>query len=199
MNTEAMDQTLAFTAVLELHPGGRTMTDAEAQPIRQALREAMTTAQPKDRWAFAKAWLADYLATTALAEHDAEGPRGPGYFPPFRSRMDYQMALAIARSAHPSRVLAHTGCYRYGRFTEVTIAGQTAYVCVVMMGTEIARFFPTEVQLFSGGHRSPSTSEALSNLVDGGYFYHDKGVLIFSRYGTGSRTPVGDGQTYSYL
>ena len=203
MDTKAMDQTLAFTAVLELHPGGRTMTETEAAPIRKALAEAMTAANPKDRWAFAKAWLADHLATTALAEHDAAGPQGPGYFPPLRSRMDYRMALAIARSAHPSRVLAHTGCYRYGRFTEVTIAGQTAYVCVVMMGTEIARFFPTEVQLFSGGHRSPSTSEALSNLVTGGYFYHDGGKLIFSRYDTtGSQrrgTPVGDGQTYSYL
>jgi len=200
MNTEAMDQTLAFTAVLELHPGGRTMTDAEAQPIRQALREAMTAAQPKDRWAFAKAWLGDYLATVALAEHDEHGGRyRNGYTPPIHSRMDYRMALAIARSAHPSRVLAHTGQLRYGRFTAVTIAGQVAYVCVVMMGTEIARFFPTEVQLFSGGHRTTSTSEALSNLVDGGYFYHDKGVLFFSRYGTGSRTPVGDGQTYSYL
>jgi|SRR5215469_1620515 len=194
-----LNPTLAFTAVLELHPGGRTMTDAEAKPIRQALCAALDEAKPKDAWAFAKAWIEDYLATTALAEHDAQGPQGPGYFPPFRTRMDYRMALAIARSAHPSRVLAHTGCYRYGRFTEVTIAGQTAYVCVVMMGTEIARFFPTEVQLFSGGHRSPSTSEALSNLVTGGYFYHRDRVLWFSSYRPGV-DPIEhrEGAPYSY-
>jgi len=185
--------------VLELHPGGRTMTDAEAQPIRQALAEAMTAANPKDRWEFAKAWLAGRLAEQALAESDAQGAP---YGIPHRSRIDYRMALAIARSAHPSRVLANTRVYRYGRFTEVTIGGQTAYVCVVMMGTEIARFFPEGVQLFAGGHKTVTTADALSNLVTGGYFYHDKRVLYFSAYATtGShRTgePARDGAVYPY-
>ena len=199
MNTEAMDQTLAFTAVLELHPGGRTMTDAEAQPIRQALREAMTAAQPKDRWAFAKAWLGDYLATVALAEHDEHGARyARGYTLPYHSRIDFRMALAIARSAHPKRVLAHTGMLRYGEFREIT----PEYVTVWMMGNCIARFRPEGVQLSACGRTTATTSEALSNLVTGGYFYHDGGVLIFSAYeSTGSHrtgTPAPDGAAYPY-
>jgi len=57
-------------------------------------------------------------------------------------------------------------------------------VAVVMMGSEIARFFPEGVQLFACGHKTVTTADALSNLVTGGYFYHDKRVLIFSAYGT---------------
>ena len=195
-----LNPTLAFTAVLELHPGGRTMTDAEAKPIRQALCAALDEDKPKDAWAYAKAWIEDYLATTALAEHDEHGARyARGYTLPYHSRIDFRMALAIARSAHPKRVLAHTGMLRYGEFREIT----PEYVTVWMMGNCIARFYPDHVQFSACGRTTATTSEALSNLVTGGYFYHDKGVLIFSRYDTtGSQrrgTPAPDSRTYSYL
>lgn len=194
MNTAAMDQTLAFTAVLELHPRGRSMTDAEAKPIRQALREAMTAAQPKDRWAFSRAWIEDRLATEAIAESDAQGAP---YVIPMRSRIDYRLALAIARSKHPSRVIAITSVYRYAKFTE-----GDGYVDVHLMGSHIARFWPHRVQLWSRGYHTQTTAEALSNLVTGGYFYHDKGVLMFSAYETtGSHRaghPHREGQPYDY-
>jgi hypothetical protein len=179
-----MDRTLAFTALLELHPTFAHERPEDHQGIIGDLAQAMTAANPKDRWEFAKMWIADRLAEQAVAESDKQGAP---YVVPFRSRIDYRLALAIARSKHPARVLAITNVYRYGRFCEVKIAGQTAYVCVVMMGSEIARFFPEGVQLFACGHKTQTTAEALGNLVTGGYFYHDKGVLIFSAYeSTGS-------------
>jgi hypothetical protein len=58
------------------------------------------------------------------------------------------------------------------------------------------------VTLYSCGHKTQTTAEALGNLVTGGYFYHDKGVLIFSAYETtGSHrtgTPAADGAFYPY-
>ena len=147
----------------------------------------------------AEAWIADRVATDALAEADAHG--APYVIP--NRRIDYRMALAIARSAHPSRVLANTNVYRYGRFTECPPDGKhPGQVNVHMMGSQIAVFTPEGVRLSGCGYATPSTSEALSNLVTGGYFYHDKGVLIFSSYQTtGSHrtgTPAADGALYPY-
>ena len=213
-----MDPSLAFTAVLELHPGGRTMTDAESRPWKDGLLAAWKADKPRDKWEHARRWIADKLAADALAEQDAEGPRGPGYFPPFRSRMDYRMALAIARSAHPSRVLAHTAVYRYGRFTEspwCAVCGSAELspshvgrershdwepsVVVTMMGNRIATFHATGVTLWGCGRPTATTSEALSNLVTGGYFYHRDRVLWFSSYQPGV-DPVEhrEGAPYSY-
>jgi hypothetical protein len=190
-----LDRTLAFTAVLDLHPRGRSMTDAEAQPIRAALAEAMSEANPLDRWAFARIWLADRLATEAIAEADAAGAP---YVVPARTRIDYPLALAIARSQHPARVLAITNVYRYGRFTE-----HDGVVDVHMMGSHIARFTRDGVRLWSCGYKTVTTAEALSNLVTGGYFYHDKRVLVFSSYQTTGRcrtgSPATDGALYPYV
>jgi|SRR5215467_1661840 len=118
--------------------------------------------------------------------------------------VDYWMALAVARSKHPSRVVAITSVYRYARFTEITeVPGGVPVVAVHLFGQHIATYRPEGVQLWSRGYRTTSTSEALGNLVSGGYFYHDKGVLIFSAYeSTGShRTgqPHTEGATYPYV
>lgn len=210
-----LDRTLAFTALLDMDPGFRRMTVDESQPVIRELAVAMTEANPKDRWAFAKAHIGDRLAAEALAAEDQAGPRGPGYLLPQRSRLDYRMALAIARSAHPSRVLANTGGYRYGRFEERGWAvddgtAQPPVVTVTMMGNRIAVFRPEGAELSSCEYRTTSTSEALSNLVTGGYFYQHKGKLIFSRFDTTRDCPdcgcshreghpARDGQLYPYV
>jgi hypothetical protein len=102
----------------------------------------------------------------------------------------YADALAIARSAHPSRVLANTAVYRYGRFTEN--ADHT--VDVHMMGSHIARFWPGTVQLWWRGHVTTSLTEALSNLVTGGYFFADGRVVCFRDYSASEAArPATDG------
>jgi hypothetical protein len=53
-------------------------------------------------------------AERKLTGQDSRG--APYTVPP--AGVTYADALAIARSAHPSRVLANTGGYRYGHFTE---------------------------------------------------------------------------------
>lgn len=199
MSMSDLDRTLAFTALLELHPTFGQERPEDHQDIIRDLARAMTDADPKDRWAFAKAWIGDKLAADALAEHDAKGPQGPGYFLPYRTRIDFRMALAIARSKHPKRVLAHTAVYRYGEFRMIT----PDYVTVWLMGNCIARFRPEGVQLSGCGRTTATTSEALSNLVTGGYFYHDNFKLIWSAYETtGSHrtgTPAVDGALYPYV
>jgi hypothetical protein len=75
------------------------------------------------------------------------------------------------------------------------------------MGSRIATFHINAVTLYSCGHKTQTTAEALGNLVTGGYFYHDKGELTFSRYestgcgGCGCRTgtPAADGALYPYV
>jgi hypothetical protein len=195
-----LDRTLAFTALLELHPTFGQERPEDHQGIISDLAQAMTGANPKDRWEFAREWIADRVAADAVAESDKQGAP---YVVPFRSRIDYRLALAIARSKHPSRVLANTAVYRYGKFLE----GPGGQVTVTMMGNLIAVFTPEGVRLSGCGYATPSTSEALSNLVTGGYFYHDKGELTFSRYestgcgGCGCRTgtPAADGALYPYV
>ena len=194
MSMADLDRTLAFTALLELHPTFGQERPEDHQGIISDLAQAMTEANPKDRWSFARTWIADRVAADAVAESDAQGAP---YVVPSRSRIDYRLALAIARSKHPSRVLANTAVYRYGRFED-----RGDYVSVTMMGNEIARFTPEGVRLSGCGRPTVTTAEALGNLVTGGYFYHDKGVLIFSRYqSTGSHrtgTPAADGALYPY-
>ena len=200
-----MDPSLAFTAVLEIHPGGRTMTSEESQPWKDGLLAAWKAEKPRDKWEHARRWIAGKLAADALAEHDEHGARySNGYTLPYHSRMDFRMALAIARSKHPKRVLAHTGVLRYGEFTEspwCAVCGSAELspshvgrershdwepsVRVTMMGNCIATFHATGVTLWSCGRATVSTSEALSNLVTGGYFYHRDGKLFFSSYAPG--------------
>jgi hypothetical protein len=76
-----------------------------------------------------------------------------------------------------------------------------------MMGNLIAVFTPEGVRLSGCGRPTVTTSEALSNLVTGGYFYHADRKLIFSSYQTtgcgdcGCRTgqPAADGALYPYV
>jgi len=123
---------------------------------------------------------------------------------PWPADVNYELALAIARSGHPSRVLAITNVYRFGRFTEVPADGKytRGYVSVRLFGHEIARFYREGVQLTTAGYPTASTIEAFNSLVSGGYFYRDKGEIIFSAYETtGTRrtgTPFREGQTFAY-
>jgi len=55
-----LDPTLAYTAVLEAAPG---LDMREARPLIDQLAALMTAANPADRWAFARAWLAPKLAS----------------------------------------------------------------------------------------------------------------------------------------
>jgi hypothetical protein len=200
-----LDRTLAFTALLELHPTFGQERPEDHQDVIRDLAQAMTEANPKDRWSFARAWIADRVAADALAESDAHGAP---YVIPHRSRIDYRLALAIARSKHPSRVLANTAVYRYGKFTECPPDGShPGQVNVHMMGNLIAVFTPEGVRLSGCGRPTVTTSEALSNLVTGGYFYHADRKLIFSSYqttgcgdcGCRSGQPAADGALYPYV
>jgi hypothetical protein len=130
-------------------------------------------------------------AERKLAGHDSRG--APYTVPP--AGVTYADALAIARSAHPSRVLANTAVYRYGRFTEN--ADHT--VDVHMMGSHIARFWPGTVQLWWRGHVTTSSTEALSNLVTGGYFFADGRVVCFRDYAASEAArPTTDGGHHFY-
>jgi hypothetical protein len=60
-----LDRTLAYTALLELDPGFRKMTVDKSSPVIRQLAEAMTAADPKDRWAFAKAHIEARLQAAA--------------------------------------------------------------------------------------------------------------------------------------
>lgn len=111
--------------------------------------------------------------------------------------VSYEMALAIARSEHPSRVLANTLGYRYGRFTECPDGS----VSVHMMGSHIASFTPEGVQLWSRSYVTVSTTEALTNLVTGGWFYTISGEIRFRRYADPTdewSRPFTEGDTYPY-
>lgn len=114
-------------------------------------------------------------AQDVLAAHDQSGPP---YVVPHGASLDYGMAVEIALSKHPSRVLANTNGYRYGRFT---FPG-TGAVDVTMMGSHIARFTPAGVQLWSRGYVTVSTTEALSNLVTGAWFYAQNFRIYVARY-----------------
>jgi hypothetical protein len=130
------------------------------------------------------------MAAESLAGQDSRG--APYTVPP--AGVTYADALAIARSAHPSRVLANTRCYRYGRFTEN--ADRT--VDVHMMGSHIARFGPGSVRLWWRSHVTTSSTEALSNLVTGGYFFADGGEIHFRDYlASEAPRPATDGGHYS--
>jgi len=170
--TEGIDRTLAFTALIEMWP--KRLTDDEAMPLRGELQQAMTAANPKDRWAFARQWIAGRLV--AQADEGVKGPRPM----PWPADVNYELALAIARSGHPSRVLAITNVYRYGKFTE----GPAGQVLVHLMGNLIAVFSREGVRFSTCGWNTASTIEAFNALVSGGYFYRDKGEIIFSAYET---------------
>lgn len=105
MSMADLDQTLAFTALLELHPTFGQERPEDHQGIISDLASAMTTANPKDRWAFAKTWIADRVAADAdpiegaaqqIASEITTAARGSGsdpiawvtgnaYMPPLRS------------------------------------------------------------------------------------------------------------------
>lgn len=116
--------------------------------------------------------------TSLLAEQDKKGP--PYTLPwPSPQGMTYALAAEIAASAHPSRVLATTSVYRYGRFTEIPLVG----IGVRLFGHRIALFTPDGLQLWTCGYSTASTIEAFNSLVTGGWFYRDKRVIYFERYG----------------
>lgn len=122
------------------------------------------------------------MTTQNLATHKAlsQDPNGPPYV--VTGSLDYAGALAIARSAHPKRVLANTNGYRYGRFDELA----EDVVDVIMMGQHIARFTPEGVRLWSRGYVTQTTTQALSVLVTGGYFYALNRKIYFERYASKS-------------
>jgi hypothetical protein len=126
------------------------------------------------------------------------GPLAGGSYAVGSQPMTYERALEIARGKHPSRVLANTNGYRYGRFTEVHANGS---VRVDMMGSHIASFYPNGVQLWSRGYATPSTTEALGALVTGGWFFTSKGVVMFRSYGVDASPdcrPLTEGQLFPY-
>lgn len=199
-----LDPSIAYTALLELWP------EHMDRPETSELADAMTAADPPDRWAFARRWIAGRL----VSDTDR---RGAPYVLPWPADMNYDIALAIAGSRHPSRVLAITNVYRYGRFTRsrwcaVCASAESGHgspghrftpsVEVRLFGNKIAEFQANGVQLSAAGHATASTTEALSALVTGGYFYTDKGAVMFSDYATtGSRragTPLRDFQFFPY-
>lgn len=150
----------------------------------------------------ARYWLAKReRAAALLAEIDAHGApyTVPGWHNGERVPLDYSMALAIARSAHPSRVLANTNVYRYGKFTEAPPDGKhTGAVNVHMMGSHIATFTPSGVRLWWRGHVTVSSTEALSNLVSGGWFTTRSGEIRFRRYGVPGDQVAEEGALYPY-
>jgi hypothetical protein len=108
---------------------------------------------------------------------------------------DYAGALAIARSGHPSRVLANTNGYRYGRFEERADGAVT----VTMMGSHIATFHPNAVELWWRGYVTVSSTEALGNLCSAGWFYAEKGKIMFRSWDGGPDSRLAeDGGSYSY-
>lgn len=134
-----------------------------------------------------------------LAAEDSHG--APYQVPRHWYGVSYEMALAVARSAHPSRVLANTNGYRYGKFTEYW-EGPDRVVRVHMMDSHIATFRPDGVELSSCGYVTISTTEALSELVTGGWFYTTGGQLMFEPYdrpaGTRDPQPFTDGRVFTY-
>lgn len=126
------------------------------------------------------------------------GPLDGGSYTTGSAPMTYARALEIARGPHPSRVLANTNGYRYGRFTE----GRYGSVFVTMMGSHIATFTLEGVQLWSRGYVTVSTTEALSNLVTGGWFGTQNGVIMFRPYASPPPGPWGEpfaeGTVYPY-
>jgi hypothetical protein len=133
----------------------------------------------------------------ALAEADRSG--APYIVPPgWRDGWvtDYAGALAIARSDHPSRVLANTNGYRYGHFEERADGAVT----VTMMGSHIATFHPNAVELWWRGHVTVSSTEALGNLCSAGWFYTTGGEIMFRPWDSTAdqARPAAEGDSYYY-
>jgi hypothetical protein len=132
-----------------------------------------------------------------LAQADARGAPYviPSWFYGERVPIDYGMAVEIALSAHPSRVLANTNFYRYGKFT---FPG-TGAVDVHMFGQHIARFTPAGVQLWSRGYVTVSTTEALGNLCDSAWFYARDRKIYSRAYAPPTlETEFTEGQIFPY-
>ena len=185
MTRGMLDPSLAFTALLEMWPG---LTDEESAPLRRELCDAWDVDNPLDRWVHARAW----IAARQLAEADKTAPP---YLPPVHYPLNLEMAQAIARSKHPSRVLANTNGYRYGKFTERPGSG---WVDVHLLGSHIATFTPGGLVLWTCGWATPSTTEALSNLVTGGWFSTRNGKVYFRRYASGTEQLAAEGANYPY-
>jgi hypothetical protein len=191
-----LDPSLAFTALLEMWPDWDKMTADESHALTGELATDMSKANPPDRFAFARGWIRARFAGQKLAEEDNRS--GPPYVVPMGIDTDYDLALAIANSAHPSRVLANTNVYRYGRFT-IPFKG---VVDVHMFGQHIARFQPNAVEFWTCGYATPSTTEALSNLCSTGWFYTDKGQVKYRSYSAPSQrpdTPFVEGSSFHYI
>lgn len=138
----------------------------------------------------------------ALARMDAHGAPYviPSWIDSKRVPIDYRMAVEIAASKHPSRVLANTNFYRYGRFTMVYDSDSIRVVDVHMFGKHIARFTPEGVQLWSRGYVTVSTTEALGNLCDSAWFYAVNHKIVVRDYGMphDEARLFTEGQTFPY-
>ena len=136
-------------------------------------------------------------AKQVLARADAHGAPYtiPAWHDSTRVPIDYGMAVAIAQSKHPSRVLANTNVYRYGKF----ILAANGTVHVYMFGQHIARFAADGVQLWSRGYVTVSTTEALGSLCDSAWFYTEKRVIYTASYAAPrERIPFTEGETFPY-
>jgi hypothetical protein len=146
---------------------------------------------------------AEMTPKEVLARMDAHGAPYviPSWIDSKRVPTNYGMAVEIALSKHPSRVLANTNGYRYGRFT---FPG-TGAVDVTMMGQHIASFTPDHVQLWSRGYVTVSTTEALGNLCDSAWFYARDHKIYCQIYAPGHgiqrdhrEIPFTEGETFPY-
>jgi hypothetical protein len=137
-------------------------------------------------------------AREILARMDAHGAPYviPSWIDSKRVPIDYGMAIEIALSRHPSRVLANTNGYRYGRFNYY---GYKNEVDVHMFGQHIATFRPEGVQLWSRGYVTQSTTEALGNLVDGRWFYmRDRKIYTRTYAGPSTEEEFTEGMRFPY-
>lgn len=79
-----LDQSLAFTALIEMWPGYAEGTDDGGSSLVATLAASMTVANPPDRWAFARQWietrrgLSDALAADGIPDPTRRPPAEPG-------------------------------------------------------------------------------------------------------------------------
>jgi len=52
-----LDNSLSYTALMHMWPGFEQLDMRAAEPLINRLADAMTAANPKDRWEFARAWM----------------------------------------------------------------------------------------------------------------------------------------------
>jgi hypothetical protein len=67
-----LDPSLAYTAIIEMRPG---LGMVKVHDLTARLAAAMTAANPRDRWAFARQWLNAELAEPGTTTPERIDPR----------------------------------------------------------------------------------------------------------------------------